>query len=1046
MKLIEVAVKRPVTVAMGVVTLLLFGVISLTELKVNLLPDLSYPTLTVRTEYLGAAPAEIETLITKPVEESVGVVKNVRTVKSISRAGQSDVILTFNWGSDMDMAGLDVREKLEVLTLPLEATRPLILRFDPSTDPILRLALAVDNAPATAVSGPNEALRMKILRRFADEGLKKRLEPVPGVAAVKISGGLEDEVHIDIDTEKLAQLGISVNQLNQRLAAENVNVSAGRLEDGSQRYLVRTINQFSSIDDIGQVIISTGSGRPVYLEDIATVTQDHKEREAIIRSNAQEAVEIAIYKEGDANTVTVTRAVREALKRLDDELPEGMQLLTVDDQSVFIHNAIQQVTQAALFGGLLAMLVIFLFLRDIASTVIIALAIPVSIVATFFLMGRAGISLNIMSLGGIALATGLLVDNAIVVLENIARYRADGSNRFAAAVNGAREVGAAIVASTLTTIAVFLPLAFVQGVAGQLFSDQALTVTFALVISLLVATTVIPTLSARLSRRHKRLPVNGHADDAGGRWLAVIRNYYVQCLEWALRQRAIVLLAATVLLFAACAFLVRQDLELIPQLAQGTYEVTLELPPGSPLQRTDDLLANVQQAAQNIDEIDFAYGVSGTGNRIDANPTESGENIGRLLIGLKSPDALNEQRSMQKLRRVIQQTPGVEANFTRPALLSFTKPIEIEVVGYDLPNLKKASEQVAGRLRQSDRFVDIESSMAQGHPEVQVVFDQERAAALGLTVKEISDQLVNTVRGAVATRYSWRDRKIDVLVRAAEVDRSSIDDIRQLVINPQSTRPVTLQSVAEIVVTEGPAEIRRADQQRVAVVSANLAYGALSAALDEVDRLLQNAPVPPGFNVQVVGQNEELQDSTRSLLLALALAVFLVYLVMASQFESLIQPLVILFSVPLAAVGVALAVLLTGISLSVMVFIGLIMLAGIVVNNAIVLLDLINHLRAAGMPRAEAIVQAGKQRLRPILMTTMTTIMGLLPMALGLGEGAEIRAPMALTVISGLLVSTVLTLVVIPVVYALLDRRSDQSMLDTELNALSGVPVATVNN
>lgn len=1035
MKIIDIAVQRPVTVAMGAVTLLLFGLISLSSLKINLLPDLSYPTLTVRTEFQGAAPAEIETLLTKPLEESIGVVKNVRTVKSISRAGQSDVVLAFNWGTDMDTAGLDVREKLEVLQLPLEATRPLILRFNPATDPILRLGLSTDNAD-TAINESN----LKVLRRFADEEVKKRLEPVAGVAAVKISGGLEDEVHIDIDMERLSQLGISVSTLTQRLSAENVNVSAGRLEDGTQRYLVRTINQFDSVPEIANVIISTGSGRPVYLKDIATVSQSYKERQAIIRMNGREAVEIAIYKEGDANTVAVAQAIGDALSELDQELPDNVQIVTVDDQSIFIKQSIQQVVSAALLGGLLAMLVIFIFLRDFASTAIIALSIPISIIATFFLMGQADISLNIMSLGGIALATGLLVDNAIVVLENIARHRAAGMDRLEAARVGTREVGAAVVASTLTTIAVFLPLAFVEGVAGQLFRDQALTVTFALAISLLLAITLIPMLVARLSKRARQRIAGDHAELSGGKLMFMLRQRYIRLLQTALNQRALVLGFCAVLMGLTMWSLTRQDLELIPQLAQGRYEVALELAPGTPLTRTDQLLSTVQSAANNIPEIDFAYGVSGSGNRIDANPTESGENIGRVLIGLNESSDDSERRSMQSLRQVISQQAGVQANFSRPELLSFDKPLEIEVVGFNLADLKKVSDQVVQQLAQSDRFVDIESSMAQGHPEVQVFFDQERAAALNLTVKDISDQLVNTVRGVVATRYSWRDRKIDVLVRAAESDRSSVDDIRNLVINPESERPVTLASVAEVVVTEGPAEIRRSDQERVAVISANIAYGALGAALREAEQLVDGVPVPPSMGLEVVGQNEELQASTQSLLFALGLAIFLVYLVMASQFESLLHPLVILFSVPMAAVGVALVIAITGMPLSVMVFIGLIMLAGIVVNNAIVLIDLINHLRDTGIERTQAIIEAGKLRLRPILMTTLTTVLGLTPMALGIGEGSEIRAPMALTVISGLLVSTLLTLVVIPVVYSVLDRQSDK-----ELTAKDNPPYAVVS-
>ncbi|GAB4185520.1 MAG: efflux RND transporter permease subunit [Wenzhouxiangellaceae bacterium] len=1038
MKLIDIAVRRPVTVAMGALTLVLFGLISLFDLKVNLLPDLAYPTLTVRTEYTGAAPAEIETLLSKPIEESVGVVKNVRSVKSISRAGQSDVILEFAWGTDMDMAGLDVREKLEVLQLPLEATRPLILRFNPSTDPILRLGLGWQESAASADSNSavldEEAL--KALRRLADEELKKQLEPVAGVAAVKISGGLEDEVHIDIDEEKLAQIGLTVNELAQRLAAENVNVSAGRLEDGAQRYLVRTINQFEDVADIANVIVSAGGNRPIYLEDVAHVHQSYKEREAIIRMNGREAVEIAIYKEGDANTVGVARAVQAVISELQENLPDGMELITVDDQSMFINQSIREVVNAALLGGALAMLIIFLFLRQWQATLVIGVAIPISIIATFFLMGQFDISLNIMSLGGIALATGLLVDNAIVVLENIARHRASGADAYTAAKRGASEVGGAVFASTLTTIAVFLPLAFVDGVAGQLFSDQALTVTFALAVSLMVAITLIPMASARLSGRASAR-LDGGDDASGGRLMQWLRERYSGLLNAALQQRLLVLLISACLLGAALWSLQQKELELIPQLAQGQFEVSLELAPGTPLINTDQAVRQVQRSADELPLVDYAYGVSGSGNRIDANPTEAGENIGRILVALNQHDAASERQVIAELRSISHRLPGVEANFSRPELLSFDKPLEIEVVGYDLPELKRVASAVVQRLRRSNRFVDIESSMERGHPEIQVFFDQERAAALGLTVKDISDQLVNTVRGAVATRYSWRDRKIDVLVRAAEGDRSSIADIRDLIINPRSERPVPLSSVARVVVTEGPAEIRRSDQERVAVIATNIAYGALSAAVADAEQQLAGLTVPPGMAVRVMGQNEELQASTRSLLFALGLAIFLVYLVMASQFESLLHPLVILFSVPLAAVGVALALEVSGLAISVMVMIGLIMLAGIVVNNAIVLIDLINQMRNEGMARQQAIIAAARLRLRPILMTTLTTALGLAPMALGLGEGAEIRAPMAITVISGLLISTLLTLLVIPVVYSLLDRRTD-----VEVNAADNISPA----
>ncbi|MEE4296422.1 MAG: efflux RND transporter permease subunit [Wenzhouxiangella sp.] len=1020
MSWVSTAVRRPVTVMMGAVTLVLFGLISLGSLSVNLLPDLSYPTLTIRTELEGAAPAEVETLLTQPIEESVGTVNNVRSIQSVSRTGQSDVILEFVWGTDMDMAGLDVREKLEILQLPLEATRPSLLRFNPATDPIVRLALDFESDQANPLNA------LKALRRHADEQIKKALEPILGVAAVKVSGGLEDEIQIAIDSERMARLNIGVGELASRLAAENVNVSAGRLETGNQRYLVRTMNQFGSLEEIAGTIVAERDGRPIYLRDIAEVSQGFTERQAIIRLDGREAVEVAIYKEGDANTVSVAKAVLAALDQARDDLPDGMVLTVVENQSTFIDQAIKEVIGNALLGGLLAMLVIFAFLRDWASTLIVGIAIPISITATFFLMAETGVSLNIMSLGGIALATGLLVDNAIVVLENIARWRGRSDSAFEAATRGGSEIGGAVLASTLTTLAVFVPLAFVEGVAGQLFSDQALTVAYALVISLLVAMTLIPMLAARFGGRRKPKHSSGDRPEVGGHWMQVTQRLYRRSLQTALHQRALVLGIATVLLAITTFYLARQDTELVPQLAQGRFEITLELPPGAPLTDTDRVMQQIQAATGSVSEIDYAFGVAGSGNRIDANPTESGENISRVLISLSEASPEAEASAMSAVRSAVQRQPGVVARLSRPELMNFDKPLEIRIAGYDLDLLKQTSARVLAALESSDRLVDLESSIDRGHPEIQVRFDQERIAALGLSVRGVADQLVNTMAGTVASRYSWRDRKIDILVRARERDRASIDDIRELIINPGSDRPVTLSAVAEITVAEGAAEIRRADQERVAVISANLAYGALSAAVTEVRELLADVPVPPTQQLRVSGQNEEMQASIHSLLFALALAVFLVYLVMASQFESLVHPFVILFSVPLAAVGVALALALTGTTISVMVFIGMIMLSGIVVNNAIVLVDLINRLRDEGMDRIDAILEAGSLRLRPILMTTLTTTLGLAPMALGLGEGAEIRTPMAVTVIGGLSVSTLLTLFVVPVVYTLLDRKSSR--------------------
>lgn len=1059
MNLAEFSTRRRVTIGMATFTLVLFGLIGLSQLKVNLLPDLSYPTLTVRTEYVGAAPSEIESLITEPIEEAVGVVKNLRKLRSVSRTGQSDVILEFAWGTDMDRANIDVRDKLELLRLPLEAEQPVLLRFDPSTEPIIRLGLAGAEGQETM-----DEASLKRLRRFADEVLKKRLEPIEGVAAVKVSGGLEDEVQVLLDPQRMAQLNLDPARVIERLKVENVNISGGAIDEGSQRYLVRTVNQFASVEQMQELLVAVDQGVPVRLRDIATVQQSYKEREAIIRVEGREAVELAIYKEGDANTVAVAEAVSRQLERLRENLPEQSRLVTIDDQSIFIQKSLDEVSHAALEGGVLAVLIIFFFLRDGWSTFVIALSLPISLIGTFFFMDQWGLSLNVMSLGGLALATGMVVDDSIVVLESIAKARERGLGILQSAIVGASEVRMAVVASTLTTVAVFFPLVFVEGVAGQLFGDQALTVTIAMVMSMAVAMTLIPMLSSLKASTPLDYPEDAERPDVQatriGRWRVgllavlirvaaivgrmlarvlgavgerVLRPYgwlesrYVSSLPWALRRPAVVLVSATFAFVLALAVLPTLGLDLIPQLAQGRFEMTAKLPAGTPLAETDAMVRSVQLSNAGIEGVHTLYGVSGSGTRLDANPTESGENIGKLTVVLaEGADSATEVRATEQLRTAMQAFPSAEVKFARPQLFSFSTPLEIEIRGFDLKQLETAGRDLSQRLQGSDRFADVKSTVEQGFPEIQIVFDAERAASIGLTTRQVADQVVRQVRGEVATRYSFRDRKIDVLVRAEESARASVADINQLIVNPQSERPVRLSAVAEVISTRGPSEIHRADQERVAVVSANLRYGDLGSAVAEVQTMLAAKPLAAGLRTTIGGQNEELQASINSLVFALGLAIFLVYLVMASQFESLLHPFVIMFTIPLALVGAVLALKLSGNALSIVVFIGLILLAGIVVKNAIVLIDKVNQLREEGVPKHEAIQQGAHSRLRPIIMTTLTTLFGFLPLAIGGGDGAEVRAPMAITVIGGLLVSTLLTLLVIPVVYDLLDRKGDE--------------------
>jgi len=1053
-RLIEIATERRVTVVMLMVAVGLFGMVSLSRLNLNLLPDVSYPTLTIRTELTGAAPVEVENLVTKPVEEAVGVIRNVRLVRSVSRSGQSDVTLEFLWGTDMDVAGVEVREKLDLLFLPLEASRPLLLRFDPSSEPIMRLGLLYKESANAADSSET---RLKSLRRLAEDRIKTDLEAEEGTAAVKVSGGLEDEIQIQVDQQKLSQLGIGIEQVADRIRAENVNLSGGRLEQGDQRFLVRTLNEFESVSEFSDAIVAYVAGRPVYLRDIATVERGYKEREAITRVKGRESVELSIYKEGDANTVQVATRLEERLSRVRESLPGDMELVKIYDQSRFISSAVDNVKNAALVGGLFAIVVLYGFLRDARSTAIVGIAIPISVIGTFLLMYTNGISLNIMSLGGIALAVGMLVDNSIVVLENIVRKREQGEGIVESATNGTAEVASAVVAATLTTVAVFFPMVFISGIAGQLFRDQALTVTFALAFSLIVALSVIPMLSS-LGAGSRYVDENENDPPGrftrlvaatvralgflfvGARWIfwallwlptqlfqrfyGAVASVYPALLRWSLRHRATVVVAALLIFAASMALVPRLGTELIPQLSQGEFNVDLRLPPGATLAETDRAIQAAQSATQDIDTVALDYSVAGTGNRLDANPVDAGDNSGTLSVALVPRAGRNDETAaMDAMRRELSGIPGVQYEFSRPSLLSFSSPLQIEIAGYDLGQLALVSQAVVSQMANDERFTDIRTTVEDGNPEIQIIFDQERAAKLGLAVRDIADRVVASVRGEVATRYTWRDRKIDVLVRSVDTRQSSIDEVRRLIVNPESARPVTLEAVATVDIASGPAEIRRVAQERVAIITANVAYGDLGAAAAAAGRILDRTPMPTGISAIVSGQSEEMQASFTSMQFALALAIFLVYLVMASQFESLIHPFVILFTIPLALVGAVLALFVTGTTINIVAFIGVIMLAGIVVNNAIVLVDLINQLRAQGKDRFDAIMEAGTARLRPILMTSLTTALGLLPMALGFGEGSEVRTPMAITVIGGLLVSTLLTLLVIPVVYSLLDRK-----------------------
>ena len=1010
MTLVEFSTTRRVTVAMLMVAIVAFGYEGYTRLVVNLLPDIVYPTITVRTEYPGAAPQEIERLITVPTEARVSVVSNVVRVSSISRPGVSDVVVQFRWGTDMDRTSLELRQKLDMRSsMGRVAARPMFLRFDPRLDPIIRVALYGD-------------LPLMDLRRLAEDYLRAELESLPGVAAVDVGGGLSEEVQVEVEITRLDYLGIPLDRVIERLAEENVNISGGILRDGDSEYLVRTLNELEGLTDIGEIPIGKIDGAPIRLADVARVSQGSRDRELVTRINGREGVELAIHKEGDANTVEVSRIVKARLAAFleeNAELQQGAGMEIVFDQAVFIQRAVDDVLETAVIGGLLAVVVLFLFLRSFQSTLIIGLSIPLSVITTFFLMFTFDISLNVMSLGGLALGIGMLVDSSIVVLESVQRYRNRGLSALDATRRGAGEVNKAVIAATMTTICVFLPIVFVEGIAGQLFRDLALTVTFSLLASLAVALLLIPMLAS--------LSISAAGKAGGGSrsdlLLGSLQRGYPRFLRWALRHRLVVVVASLLIAALALGQASQLGVELIPQMSQGEFLIDLEWPPGTPLEVTAERVAAIDGRLAQLPAVSSVFSLVGTNGHTGGLPGVAMEHGAQLLIRLHSAAISAERETMSQARAVLIGEPELIHRFARPTYISLHTPVEIEIAGYNLPTLRLLAREVVERLGTIDGIEDIHSTATVGRPEIRISLDRQRVAEMGTTAERIGALLRTKLQGEVATRFTRRDRQVDIRVRATGEERETLEDLERMVVSPDSYPvPVPLAAVARVEVAEGPQEIRRVDQERVAVVSANLAGSDLGGAVSRIERALETLSLPESFSINVGGQYEEMVRSFDSMVFALLLAAFLVYLVMASQFESLLHPFVIMFTIPLGLAGSAVALLATDTTISVVVLIGLVMLCGIVVNNAIVLVDYVNHLRRGGMDKLAAVVRAGEVRFRPIVMTTTTTVLALLPVALGLGEGAEIRAPMAISVIGGLLFSSVLTLILIPVVYASLDR------------------------
>ncbi len=1031
MRIVEFSLKRPVTIVMLMVSLLLFGGISFDRLPVNLLPDISYPTITIRTKYPGAAPAEVENHVTMPLEESVSIIPDVLRVSSISKAGISDIIVEFAWKTDMDYASLDIREKIDMVDLPKDAEQPMLLRFNPSFDPILRIGLY-----------GNE--RLVKLRLMAEDDIKPALESISddkvgsvegsgsGIAAIKVSGGFEEEIHIEVDIPRLSRLGIKMSEVVSRLVEENVNLTGGKVLDGEVEYLVRTLAEFKNVKEIKDTVILSDDNQIVRLGDIARIKKGFKERSVVTRTNGKESVEIAVFKEAGANTTKVAELVKEKLKELQQKLAvltnNNIKMEVVYDQSRFIRQSIKDVISSALWGGLLAVITLFLFLRNIKSTVIIGLAIPLSVIACFFFMYISGVTINIMSLGGLALGIGMLVDNSIVVLENIERYRQTGHCQRDAAMLGANDVSKAVTASTLTSICVFAPMVFVKGVVGQMFVDQALTVIYSLVISLLVAVTLIPMLSSfslriKFLSRQKKLTNIKRPQTELSKPFSMISEKYSKIIEFALNHKLIIIIAVLGCFAGSWRILGSIGSEFIPELSQNEIYLSMKLREGTPLNSTLDTVKRVESLVDGMPNVRKLYTLVGTTSQVGGSAMEERENVAEIDIILDEDTVRNdEEMLMDAIRGKLDNISGLEYKFSRPALFSFSTPIEVEVTGYNLRKLKKVSDIVVERLKEISGLEDIKSTSEPGNPEILISFNRQKLAKMGLDIGSIAETIKSYVLGNVDTEFRQHARNIDIRVMADKGSLGDINGLKRLIINPEMDISIPLEAVADIKIENGAASIRRVNHERVAVVSANLDAVDLKSAVKRMKDRLAGIEMPDDFMINVSGQSREMSLAFSSMRFAFLLAVFLVYIVMASQFESLLNPLTIMFTIPFALVGSVWALFLTKTVISVVVLIGVVMLVGIVVNNAIVLVDCIKQREQEGLGKRDAIITAGRHRLRPILMTTVTTILALLPMVLGFGKSSELRSAMGITVIGGLITSTFLSLIIIPLVYDLIEK------------------------
>lgn len=1020
MKLAQFSVKRPVTIFMVVLIVLLLGGVSFSKLAIDLMPDIEIPIVAVVTPYEGAGPEEVEKTVTKLYESQMASLSGVDTIISQSSAGQSMIMMEFNFGTNLDEAVNSIRERIGMfsMVMPDKVSDSTIVKMDMNSMPIMMLTVSGDR-------------HLDDVRKIVDDTIAPRLERGDGIAAVTVSGGNEQQVEIEVDPLKLQAYGVTVDTISNLVYSENVNNSGGYVVEGDKNTLVRITGEFSSLNDIANIMIPVAQGGSVRLGELATISEKNKEITAYTKMNGKDVVAIAIQKESDGNTVQVDREVKKAIAELEADLPSDITIGYAYNQADFINVCVDSVVHTALMSVVLAMLVLLIFLRNVRSSLVIGTAIPLSVICTFVLLYFDDQTLNMLTLGGLALGIGMTVDNSIVVLENIYRHRSLGKDKITAAVDGASEVTAPVIASTLTTVAVFFPVVFVKGMASEIFTPLALTIGFALMASLVVSLTFVPMLSSKIlsikkvEENMEKKGIRGtlhKTNEACSRAFDSVDMHYGKLVRWALRHKKTVCLAVILMMVASCVLIPTIGMEFIPATDSGQINISATLPNNTVLSETSVVAERMSKIIDEVPEVKDLFlsvgGSSGMGMGSSSNSIS-------MTVMLTPSD--ERSRGVDEVSNDISsRLSGIAgADITvsgADMVMSGSDPISIQIKGNKTETLRDLATEVTEIVKSVDGIATAENSFTEGVMELNVVVDRDKAAFYGVNSASVYSTLNTALQGKSLSSYKGGEDEIDMVITYPDEVTDTLEKVQQLMVPSNTGGFVPIAEVADLGYTRAQQSITRIDQSRVVTVTASIYGRDLGSISRDIQAKLDQVPLPSGYTIEFGGTSQEMMDSFADLGLALIMAILLVYMIMAAQFEGLLYPFVIMFSLPPTVIGVIIGLAVTGQTLNILSMIGMIMLAGIVVNNAIVLVDYINVLRRDhGMEKFEAIVTAGRTRLRPILMTTLTTVCGMLPQLLSSAEGSELMAPLAATIVFGLSFSTLITLILVPVMYYILD-------------------------